>query len=834
MNIFKQFLSAVGHIFKAKFFVCTSLMIGSIILSNTALAQSIHVNADDTIAGWSTVLKSSIGEKDRTILFEVSTPDGRVISIDSTSNNSGIAQTEFFGFHTKKAGEYKVEAYYPESGPSQQFSYFTVYPDATSVKKSFATVFDQSLKANGADHTTLTVEIRDDYNNPIPNHQIEIISSRAPDTIIMKDNTTDENGRVTATIQSTETGVSTFIIQDETADITLTQRPQISFFQASSFEALGGNSLLMSQLLEEDNETIEDSLDESLIETESDIAETTAIEETADPSLHGELDHFELILLPTLATDGTTVKQNENLSIRVRALDNLDRVVKSYSGTVQFSSNDPNATLPDDYEFKASDLGEKTFSLALKVVELGNAEIEVFDSIEWEKSGTLQLAVVERLQEESQPTETGINIKFPIDGSSLGQKNITISGQGPPNIGLDVFINGSNARSGDIDTDGFFSIPITLSEGQNKIFLVEKEGSERKSNTVGVIVDATAPQIDTLEVVPEGQVEIGGFYTITITSEANLEQVSVRILVQENLIESPTQPGTYEATLPAPSIPGEYPIRATLVDVLGNRAEVNTNRVLRVVDKEIATPPQVTGFSVESVNDGEVTLKWDDMTAQSEVSIDKYKIYYGSSTDVLNKSLNTPDNQRQITLKNLQNNTPYFFAISAITDEGIESSEKSETISATPKVALPQLRATPGDASINLNWDPFENTQATQYRIYYGLQSNNYGSFTDVSGIQNSLTLNDLVNGVTYFAVITPIDQAGNELSLVSNEVQSTPISTGVVTRPSAPTNQPSVIYQHTQPPRGSVGPETLWTIILCFFITQFIVIGSKILKKNP
>lgn len=63
---------------------------------------------------------------------------------------------------------------------------------------------------------------------------------------------------------------------------------------------------------------------------------------------------------PDTATAGTPV------SVKVSALDAQDNLVKDYSGTVAFSADADQATLPADYTFTAADAGSHLFSVTLK------------------------------------------------------------------------------------------------------------------------------------------------------------------------------------------------------------------------------------------------------------------------------------------------------------------------------------------------------------------------------------------------------------------------------------------------------------------------------------
>jgi hypothetical protein len=67
----------------------------------------------------------------------------------------------------------------------------------------------------------------------------------------------------------------------------------------------------------------------------------------------GPVDHLALNA-PTIASAGTP------FSLTVRAEDVYGNTASGYSGTVGFSSSDPNAFLPTPYQFTANDLGAKT------------------------------------------------------------------------------------------------------------------------------------------------------------------------------------------------------------------------------------------------------------------------------------------------------------------------------------------------------------------------------------------------------------------------------------------------------------------------------------------
>jgi hypothetical protein len=86
----------------------------------------------------------------------------------------------------------------------------------------------------------------------------------------------------------------------------------------------------------------------------------------------GPVDHLALNA-PTIVTAGTP------FSITVRAEDVYGNPASGYTGTVGFSSSDPNAFLPSPYQFTANDLGAKTLgSVILRAA--GTQTITVSDN----------------------------------------------------------------------------------------------------------------------------------------------------------------------------------------------------------------------------------------------------------------------------------------------------------------------------------------------------------------------------------------------------------------------------------------------------------------------
>jgi hypothetical protein len=106
----------------------------------------------------------------------------------------------------------------------------------------------------------------------------------------------------------------------------------------------------------------------------------------------------------------------------------------------------------------------------------------------------------------------------------------------------------------------------------------------------------------------------------------------------------------------------------------------------------------------------------------------------------------------------------------------------------TPPADPTGLSATAGDAVVDLSWSANGEADLAGYRLYRSTSSG--GGFVEVSsGLLSGTSASDatVVNGTTYFYVITAEDTSGNE-SGFSAEVSATPQEPVDTTPPAAPT----------------------------------------------
>ncbi|MCT4591768.1 MAG: Ig-like domain-containing protein, partial [Candidatus Gracilibacteria bacterium] len=324
----------------------------------------IHINTNDTVAGYSTSFKTSKINPEREIIFRVKKPDNSIVEIPATTDELGYADANFLGFHTKKAGIYQVLAFYKdenfENAPKTAFS---VYAGEVSEVSSKITSEPPSLEANNKDTSLLKISLKDTYSNPVSNHNVLVISSRPDDIIqnVSESSGTDEKGVSYFHLSSKKAGISYITVIDQTTNKVLEDREKIIFFEPEIEKPMGGNLYQANMFA---------------TSSSSDDSNSQPTNFSADEELFGPIDHFDIDF-----PNKVKVGSDQN-NLKITAKDKQGRIVKSYTGTIIISTpDDENATLPGDgkYTFQPRDQGERTFDLALIFAKSGRQAIEVYD-----------------------------------------------------------------------------------------------------------------------------------------------------------------------------------------------------------------------------------------------------------------------------------------------------------------------------------------------------------------------------------------------------------------------------------------------------------------------
>ncbi len=181
------------------------------------------------------------------------------------------------------------------------------------------------------------------------------------------------------------------------------------------------------------------------------------------------------------------------------------------------------------------------------------------------------------------------------------------------------------------------------------------------------------------------------------------------------------------------------------------------------------TLPSSPAALTADAGDNQVVLNWPSVSGAAT-----YNVYYGTATPVTKSSTKiTGTVSAPKTVAGLANGTPYFFAVSAVNAAGESalSVERSATPTATPPPGAPtNIRASAGDNQVTVSWDAVAG--ATSYNIYYGTTTGVTTASTKVTGATSPNAITGLLNGTTYFFVVTAVN--GNVESAVSFEASAT------------------------------------------------------------
>ena len=783
----------------------------------------VQVYATDTVAGYPAALRTSLIDPYQDVRFVVEKPDGAVVQIPAQADMEGIAKTDFYGHQTKIAGTYKAAMVYPGSVTSSPQTTFTVYPDGVSTTQSTSRSTLQMVEA-GTEVSFLVVTLYDQYRNPIPNHHVNLISSRSEDQIeALQGGVTDQNGRANFKVTSPFPGISVFTAVDSTVNQTLDDREEVVFYAPAPV----------------------------VVEESPFAASLLAADIGQGEVLPGPVNSFDIEGL------SSTVKVGEELSMTVVARDKDNNVAKNYTGTILISvPDDENATLPHngEYTFKDADQGQFTFDLSLQFSKIGNQVVQVFDKNNFQLSGEFSLEVIPPQALVPAPTSSDIIIKSPADGAELGSNLVIVTGQGYENINLKVFDNDVKIGDAETDPEGFFSFEAkNLESGSHTFYVMSEAGEVSKSITIRI--DTLAPVLNAFEMYPDGPALPGDQVEITIQSEPGLGEAKVRIQgVEEALAESVSEPGTYSVTVAAPVNDGNFPVDVILVDNLSNKAEFLNKGVINVETPAPVSPPKAEGLEGEPGN-SLIKLTWNPVSGH-ERPIDHYRIYYGTKHDQLDHTLDTSDATPSWELRNLTNDTQYFIAVKAVDTQNLESEEMSVTIAVTPdscadvdcgdngecvegvcqcsggftgpqcEVAppFPQIQTTIYDSAIGLSWQPL--TGAYYYKVFMGFAPGQYSDYVITPDNRTTFTVSDLINNLPYYFAVAALDVNGNQISPLTQEVQAVPTGAGL--RPAAPSPIPfdEEIYREQLrrvPLADETGPEVLWVILASLVFAYFL-----------
>ncbi len=605
----------------------------------------------NTIAGNSTYLRTSKITPNSAVIFQVTDPMGEVTTLSAVTNENGVAQSEFSNYYTERAGNYLVAVKMEADSFFSNATTFIVYSGEVSLNNSTLSPTDQVIRSYD-DDALITVQLFDDYDNPIQGHLVKLISSAENDSIELYSNSelTDSNGQISFKVASSDVGTVTYTAYDVTSDVILSSKAKVVYFDNTDY--------IFSNNVPDDY----------------------AYAAIGNSSL--AVDGLKFDEIPS------SIKTGESINFTLSAIDNEEEIVGSYIGTVRFSVTDGNASyvnIPEDYTFTEQDLGEHTFSLALSFQQDGSYKIEARDT---ENNAIFGEYIFIVGGGTNNTNSSGITISNPAPGTYSNNIQV-ISGKAPAGSQLKIFDNEVAISSITADASGVFSYTTTaLADGDHKIYVanVNEIGTIiSASETIIIKIDTAVPEISQIVLEPANSVNPGAIVTVKLYTQDDLSQAAV--IFNDNIYElKKSAEGYYEGSFAAPIEFGDYDLGVVLVDQLGNesklekQAKVNVGGDLGADDSTVLA--DVTNLKV-TPEDHRATLNWD-APKTLVFKIKNYRVYYGLSPNQLTEAIDTFTDSTTWYIPNLKNGVEYYFAVIAIDEKGNVSQHFSNIVAGTP------------------------------------------------------------------------------------------------------------------------------------------------------
>lgn len=719
----------------------SAFIMGAIVFAplSAQAARQVQAYGVDTIAGYSALITTNAISANTDVEFKIVKPDQTELTLTSKTEADGIARLDLYGYHTRQAGEYLVAARTSSVDNFSAYNDFEVYADDLSDTYSTVEASDTSLDADGRSEVTITVNLQDQYRNPLSNQIVSLISSRAEDNIRALNTGTDQNGQAQFAVSSSTVGISTFSVMDPTSGTILTERPKVVFVEP--IDSIGGPT---------------QTLQASFLGT------------TSNNDLVGAVSRLEISDLPAQAA------ANETVSFVVNAVDVNGNLVSNYTGTVYFSTTDSEATIPQKYTFTSEDLGSHEFELAIRFQTKGTQTITITDLDDAAVLGNANIIVTDKIDAEGK-----ITLDTPQSGTYTTNA-FTLSGTGIALTDVDLYDGSAQLGTVAVNSDGEYSYDVDgLSDGTH---IFQAKTGDIESNKVSVMVDRTGAQIEDIYTVPANPITVNTPFILYLETDSGLASVkAIFDGAQYTLTEDAEQDGLYTANMLTGDTPDNYPVDITLEDDLGNKTSNPGAHIVEVIEDERYT--KVYGVVATPGNE-QVTLTWRETPNASS-----YLVEYGIESGNYFESIDTEEPITNTVIKELINGRKYFFVVTALDEDGYPMTGQSEEVSATPFAPEPvlNLSAEAGDTEAYLKWQKYEN--ASKYYVYIGIESGKYTAGFMTADATNNATAYNLINGQRYYFAVIALDENEKVMSSLSNEATIIPVAPPVVDLAAEPGN---------------------------------------------
>lgn len=711
-------------------------------------STALDAYANNTVAGESTIVRTSQTDPHSDVVLEVIKPNGAILTLPITTDEAGFGKISLDSYHVQERGTYKVAAYTAGRSDNKNYTNFEVYAGKPVVTLSSVKASKYMASANGNDRIEVQVLLKDAYNNPVKDQQIKLISSRSEDVITQTNgNITNNQGTVVFEVSSLEGGMSTLSAMNLSSNEILNERLQVMFEKG---EAMGGNGNLSSYSF----------LGASLLGDMTSSGTTTA-----SPSLTAA--KLKLSTVPT-----GEVKTGDLFDVVVDVTTADGKPAIDYKGTILFTSDDTNAILPTEYTFTGAEQpsGRKIFAKAARFITDGTKVLEVKDKLD-----TTLRDVVTIKNSTSGAVTGGITILSPQAGI-LTTKDVSISGKATALSVLKIFDNNDQIATINADAQGNFQTLITtLTEGTHVLSVKSFDLSGQVSavsTPVSIVLQTASAWVKNVSIDPMLQTyTIGQNVKVTLVSDPGLlEAYFIIDGIKYSLVEDTMMVGSYKGQVTLPAKEGKYDTSIQMKNKLGVPGTVPGTTPI------IVTAPQFPIDSVSFALSGDTTVNATWSAPTTSTGIGAYRIYY--SVDAMQMKdfqlLSASATSHQFV--GLAPNTTFYFKFvvmgageNVILEGPVKALTTPDILQIKNAVAESQV------GKVKVSWElAASSTKVRSFKILYGIAPNSYIKALDIASGTSAL-IDPLAEGKPHYIVIQGIGADGRPV-LQSEEISATPL----------------------------------------------------------
>ena len=724
--------------FKTKIFGVLSALL---LFGGVTFAATPQVTVPDSIAGEDIDVRVSGLFSQESVDLQVVRPQQNSVMMTAQADEFGILRSTLHNLHFHTAGDYSLNVFRDMETVSQDFH---VFAGSVSAYRSEIAFRDKSIEADGEAEARFSVTLRDAFGNPVVGESVKVFSTRNEDAVIAG-GTSDEYGYVNGKISSRTPGISTISVL--VGEMLLFEKPEVVFFLSGSL--LGNVGSGVGDFIEN--------------------FESYGMGEALQTSLFPEGD--EDVAYFSLENIKTDVVIGQNITAKVVARDKEGEVVPTYRGTVRFSSSDDRADLPADYRFIAEDQGSHTFFLAFTFQTPGNQSLAVHALEDLRRAGEIELKVTLGGGSITIPQgEESISLITPRPGTYRSER-VTITGEAQKIDAITITDGPTLLVEGlKVDVRGNFLYQTPrLGDGMHIFKAASTANDQLVSNEIIIRVDQSPPQNISVMIAPEGYLEKGQPFTVTITADEPLS--GANSIFQGILTAHEMQGDAFVATLTAPKESGEYPLDVNAADILGNQIDFPNADIIIVGGEENAIA--YSNISVDITPTGRlkkgqpftVTITATEPLSSADSVFQGYLTAYHREGDAFVATLNAPQTAGRFPLDvkaiNLSGNQTDFprVAIIIVGDDLV-----------APTTAT-NVSAESGDGKVTLFWSPAKDDSGiANYRVEFGDAETGEGDFNIVPDNRTQWYIDGLSDDKEYFFQVIAIDEMGNE-SPISEKV---------------------------------------------------------------